>query len=135
MISGTLSWLSALLFSSPPSLFLAPTPLPPSLPRLPSSPPLPSLLPSLLPFLLFPLFPSFPLNHIQSSSPPLPSSFSLNSNYLPHSCGHCFGSLVPLRAQVMTERLTAPYFLMQRDPLSLGPETRAFCKAAHLRQG
>ena len=91
--------------------------------------------PSLLPFLLFPLFPSFPLNHIQSSSPPLPSSFSLNSNYLPHSCGHCFGSLVPLRAQVMTERLTAPYFLMQRDPLSLGPETRAFCKAAHLRQG
>ena len=124
---------------SPPSSSLplprSSLPLPISLPPFLGYPP-PLHFPLFFPLsFLFPIFPSFPLNHIQSSSPPLPSSFSLNSNYLPHSSGHCFGSLVPLRAQVMTERLTAPHFLMQRDPLSLGPETRAFCKAAHLRRG
>lgn len=132
-------WSPVLALCPPSSLPLlalpCPYPLRPALPRLPSSPPFCLFFP--LSFLSFssPSFPHFPLNHIQSSSPPLPSSFSLNSNYLPHSCGHHFGSLVSLRAQVMTEHLTAPHFLMQRDPPSLGSETRAFCRAAHLRWG
>ena len=131
--SPVLALCPPLLF--PSSLFLAPTHLRPALPRLPSSPPFCLFFP--LSFLSFssPSFPHFPLNHIQSSIPPLPSSFSLNSNYIPHSCGHHFGSLVSLRAQVMNEHLTAPHFLMQRDPPALGSETHAFCRAAHLRWG